>query len=159
MVECELAGEVFTMEVQRYPRAFMLTLIQGAPQPTLTDQSALPGIPDPTLRTDNRMNYEDVDPLTEVTCATHAYGVQDEDSPQMWEEIIAYLKNDTLPKRCEDVVKRKLFIQRTKGFFLHDGDRLWKIENQGKLPRLVVVDVDHRSALVAEAHNSVGHRG
>ena len=97
MVECKLAGEVFTIEVQQYPRAFMSTLKQGAPQPTLTDQSALPGIPDPTLRTDNRMNYKDMNPLIEVTCATHAYGVQDEDSPQMWEEIIAYLKNNTLP--------------------------------------------------------------
>ena len=128
----------------------MLSLKQGAPQLTLTDQSPLPGILDPLLQTNNRMNYEDVDPLTEVTCATHAYSVQDKDSPQMWGEIIVYLKNDTLLKCCEDLVKRKLFIQRTKGFFLHDGNRLWKIESQGKLPCLVVVDVEHRSALVAE---------
>ena len=97
--------------------------------------------------------------LIGVTCATHAHGIQDEDSPEMWNEIIAYLKNDTLPKRCEDPATRKSFIRRTKGFFLHDGDRIWKIEAQGKLPRLVVVDIDRRSALVAEAHNSVGHRG
>ena len=96
--------------IEQYPRAFMSSLKQGAPQLTLTDQSALPGIPDPMLQTDNRTNYEDMDPLTEVTCTTHAYGVQDKDFPQMWEEIIAYLKNDALPKCCEDIIKRKSFI-------------------------------------------------
>ena len=159
LVKCELAGEVFTLEIQRYPRAFMSSLKQGALRPTVTDQSTLPGIPDPTSRTDNRVNYEDVDPMTDVTCATHAYGVKDDDSSEMWEEIIAYLKTDVLPERCQDPVKQKSFIRKTKGFFLHDGDRLWKIEAQGKLPRLVVVDVDCRSTLVAEAHKSVGHRG
>ena len=126
---------------------------------TLTDQSALLGNPDPLLRTDNRVNYEEVDPRKDVTCATHTYGVKDQDSPDLWEEIIAYLKNGTLPDRCRDQSMRKSFIRRTKAFFLHDGDRLWKIETQGKLPRLVVLDVDRRSTLVAEAHNSVGHRG
>ena len=100
-----------------------------------------------------------MDPMTDVTCATHAYGVKDDDSSEMWEEIIAYLKTDVLPERCQDPVKRKSFIRKTKGFFLHDGDQLWKIEAQGKLPRLVVVDVDRCSTLVAEAHNSIGHRG
>ena len=158
LVTCKLADEVFTLEVQRYPRAFMSSLKQGKPRPTVTDQSALPGIPDPSLRTDNRVNYEDVDPQTDVTCATHAYGVKDEDSLEMWTEITAYLKTDALPERCRDPAKRKSFIRKTKGFFLHD-DRLWKIEAQGKLPRLVIVDVDRRSILVAEAHNNVGHRG
>jgi len=51
-----------------------------------------------------------VDPLIDITCTTHAYGIQDEDSPEMWDEIIAYLKNNTLPKHCEDPVKRKSFI-------------------------------------------------
>ena len=159
LVTCELAGEVFSMEIQRYPRAYMSTLKEGAPLPTLTDQSALLGNPDPSLRTDNRVNYEEVDPRKDITCATHTYGVKDQDSPDLWEEIIAYLKNGTLPDRCQDQSMRKSFIRRTKAFFLHDGDRLWKIETQGKLPRLVVLDVDRRSTLVAEAHNSVGHRG
>ena len=159
LVECELAGEVFTIEVQRYPRAFMSSLKQGALQPTLTDQSGLPGILDPSSQTNNRLNYEDVDPLICVTCATHAHGIQDKDSPEMWNKVIAYLKKDALPKRCEEPAIRKSFIQQTKGFFLHDGDRIWKLEAQGKLPRLVVVDIDRCSALVAEAHNSVGHQG
>ena len=156
LVICKLADEVFTLEIQRYPRAFMSALRQGAPQPTVTDQSTLPGIPDPSLRTDNRINYEDIDPQTDVTCATHAYGVKDEDSPEMWAEIIAYLQTDALPERCQDPIMRKSFIRKTKGFFLHD-DWLWKIEVQGKLPRLVVVDFDRHPILVAEAHNNVGH--
>jgi len=147
------------LEIQRYPRAFMSSLKQGAHRPTVIDQSVLPGIPEPSLRTDNRINYEDVDPLSNVTCATHAYGVKDEDSSKMWEEIIKYLKTDTLPEHCQDPIKRKSFIRKMKGFFLHNEDRLWKIEANGKLPRLVVIDIDRRLTLVAEAHNTVGHRG
>ena len=30
LVKCELAGEAFTLEIQRYPRAFMSSLKQGA---------------------------------------------------------------------------------------------------------------------------------
>jgi len=48
-VECELAGKVFTLEVQKYPQAFMSTLRQGASQPSIIDQSALPGILDDSL--------------------------------------------------------------------------------------------------------------
>ena len=90
---------------------------------------------------------------------THSYGVKDQDSPEMWSEIVVYIKTDALPAHCEDLTIRKSFIRRSKGFFLHNEDRLWKIEPQGKLPRLVVVDVDRRSSLVAEAHNNVGHQG
>ena len=159
MVECTLGGETFTIEVYRYPRAYMTSLKEGAPPPSLSDLSTLPGIPKPSLRTDNRLNYEEVPPLTDVTCATHSFGIQDKDSPEMWQEIITYLKSDTMPTRCENVMERKSFIRRTKNFFLHDGDRLWKIKPKGKIPRLVIIDVDRRSALIAEAHNDVGHRG
>jgi len=38
----------------------MSTLKSGASQPTVTDQSALPGIPNASLRMDNRINYEDI---------------------------------------------------------------------------------------------------
>ena len=105
------------------------------------------------------MNYEEVPPLTDVTCATHSFGVQDKHSPEMWQEIVTYLKTDVMPARCENAGERKSFIRKTKNFFLHDGDRLWKIEPKGKIPRLVVLDVDRRSALIAEAHNDVGHQG
>lgn len=109
----------------------MSSLKYGVSQPTIFDQSDLPDIPDPSQQTDNRVNYENVDPLMDVTCATHLFGMQDQDSPEMWKEIIAYLKTDTLPEHCQDSIKRKSFIPQTKGFFLHDGDQLWKIEPQG----------------------------
>jgi len=159
IAKCSLGNEVFSMEIYCYKCSYMTSLKQGVPQLSTTDQSALPGIPDPTLRTDNRINYEDVPSSTNVTCAVHAFGVKDKDSLEMWREIITYLKTDVMPSRCEDSMERKTFIRRTKNFFLHDGDRLWKIESKGKLPRLVVMDVDRHSALIAEAHNNVGHRG
>jgi len=137
----------------------MSSLKEGASQPSLTDLSALPGIPDPTLRMDNRNNYEEVPPFTDVTCTTHSFGVQDKDSPEMWQEIVTYLRTDVMPSRCEDAVEQKSFIWKTKNFFLHDGDCLWKIEPKGKIPHLVIIDIDHRSALIAEVHNDVGHRG
>ena len=137
----------------------MSSLKEGVSQPSLTDLSALPGIPNPTLRTDNRNNYEEVPPFTDVTCAMHSFGVQDKDSPEMWQEIVTYLRTDVMPLRCEDTVEWKSFIRKTKNFFLHDGDRLWKIEPKGKIPHLVIIDIDHRSALIAKAHNDVGHQG
>ena len=88
----------------------MSLLKQGVYQPTTIDHSALPGIPEPSLQTDNRINYKDIDPLTNVTCATHVYGVKDQDSRKTWEEIILYLKTDALPERCQDPIKRKSFI-------------------------------------------------
>ena len=156
---CSLGNEVFTMELNHYQRSYMSSLKQGASQPSITDQSALPGIPHPSLRTDNRVNYEDVPASTIVSCAVHSFGIKDKDTPGMWQEIITYLKTDVMPSRCEDSAERKSFIRRTKNFFLHDEDRLWKIESKGKLPRLVVLDADRRLALIAEAHNDVGHRG
>ena len=38
LVECELGGEFLTLEIQRYPCAFMSSLKQGACQPTTIDQ-------------------------------------------------------------------------------------------------------------------------
>jgi len=108
---------------------------------------------------DNRLNYENVPPRSDVTCATHSFGVKDRDLPEMWQEIITYLKTDTMPDRCQDQLEHKSFIRKTKNFFLHDEDRLWKIKSNGKVPRLVIINVDHCLALIAEAHNDVGHRG
>jgi len=62
LAKCSLGSKIFMMELSEYCRAYMSTLRLGAPQPTVTDQSSLPGIPDATLRTDNRLNYEDVPP-------------------------------------------------------------------------------------------------
>jgi len=137
----------------------MSSLEQGASPPSITDNSTSLDLLDAMLRTDNRINYKDVSSQIEVTCAVHAYSVKDKDTPEMWAEIVLYLKDDIMLARCEDSTKRKSFIQQTKNFFLHNYGRLWKYEHKGKLPRLVIVDVDQRSTLIAEAHNNVGHRG
>jgi len=94
-----------------------------------------------------------------VTFAVHMYGVKDKDSPDMWTEIIANLKNDTMPTHCEDPAERKAFIHQMKNFFLHNEDRLWKHSSKGKLPCLMIIDIDCCSALISEAHNNVGHQG
>jgi len=94
---CSLGEEVFTMELSHYRRSYMTSLGPGAPQPSVTDNSTLPGIPDASLRTDNRVNYENVPPLTDVMCTVHSFGVKDKDSPEMRLEIITYLKSDILP--------------------------------------------------------------
>jgi len=159
LATCSLGEETFTMEMCQYQHSYMLSLKPGVPRPTVTDESMVPGIPDPTLQTNNHINYEDVPPSTNVTCATHSYGIKDCDSPEMWSEIINYLKMDVMPDRCKDPVECKSFVRKTKNFFLHDGDCLWKIELKGRIPCLVVVDTDHHSELIAEAHNNVGHRG
>ncbi|KIJ94198.1 hypothetical protein K443DRAFT_110846, partial [Laccaria amethystina LaAM-08-1] len=75
----------------------MSSLKQGASPPLITDNPTSLDLLDATLRTDNRINYEDVPSQIEVTCAVHAYGVKDKDSPEMWAEIILYLKDDIMP--------------------------------------------------------------
>ena len=159
VVNCLWEGEERSFEVFSYKRTFMSTLKQGAFPPSVTDNFAALGPSEATSQRDNRIDYEDVSPQIEVTCAVHAYGVKDKDSLEMWSEIILYLKDDTMPARCEDAAQRKSFIRQTKNFFLHNGEKLWKFGHKGKLPRLVIVNVDRRSALIAEAHNNVGHRG
>jgi len=110
-------GETFTMEINQYSWSYMSSLKEGVLQPTLTDQSGLPGVPNPMLHTDNRLNYEEVSPLINVTCAMHSFGIQDKDSLEMWQEIITYLKTDAMPMHCENSVLWKSFIQKTKNFF------------------------------------------
>jgi len=158
LATCSLGEEVFTIELSCYRHSYMTALRPGMLRPSVTDNSTLPGIPDPVLRTDNR-DYEDVPPLTDVMCTTHSFGVKDKDLPEMWQEIITYLKSDILPTCCEDPTEHKSFIQKSKNYFLHDGDCLWKFEFKGKMPCLVIIDLDHCSTLIAEAHNDVGHQG
>jgi len=159
MAKYSLGNEDFTMELFQYHQAYVSTLKSGVFPPTVTDQSALLGIPDAALRIDNQINYENIPPCYNVTCAMHSYGVKDQDSPEMWKGIITYLKTDAMPDCCQDQTERKSFILKMKNFFLHDRDHLWKIESKGKVPQLVIIDVDCCSALIAEAHNDVGHRG
>jgi hypothetical protein len=104
LATCLLGEEVFTKELSHCQRSYMTSLKPGAPQPSITDNSTLPGIPDPSLRTDNRVNYEDVPPLSDITCTTHSFGIKDKNSPE------TYLKSDILLKRCEDPTEHKSFI-------------------------------------------------
>ena len=110
VIDCILGGEARTFEIFSYERAYMSSLKQGASPPSITNNSTFLGLLDPTLRTDNRINYEDVSLQVEVTCAVHAYGVKDKDSVEMWAEIILYLKDDIMPARCENPTERKSFI-------------------------------------------------
>ena len=77
LATCSLGEETFMMELYLYQCAYMSSLEPDVHPPTVTDQSSLPGIPNPSFRTDNRINYEDVLPLIDVTCATHSYSVKD----------------------------------------------------------------------------------
>jgi len=65
------------MELHHYQCSYMSSLKQGASQLSITDQSTLPGIPDPLLRMDNRVNYEDIPSSTIITCTMHAFGIKD----------------------------------------------------------------------------------
>jgi len=81
---CSLGSKVFNMELCHYRHSYMSSLRQGASQLSITDQSSLPGTPDPLLRTDNRVNYKDIPSSTFVSCAVHTFGIKDKDSPEMW---------------------------------------------------------------------------
>jgi len=159
VIDCILEEEARTFEIFSYECTYMSSLKQGVFLLSIIDNSTPLDLLDVELWTDNRINYENVLPQIEVTCAVHAYGVKDKDSPEMWAEIILYLKDNIMPAHCKDPTKRKSFIQQTKNFFLHDDNRLWKYEHKGKLPQPVIVDVDWCSALIAEVHNNVGHQG
>ena len=51
LVMCSLGGEAFTLELSCYQHAYMTSLEPGAPWPSVTDKSTLPGIPNASLRT------------------------------------------------------------------------------------------------------------
>ena len=79
VIDCVMEGEARTFEIFSYERAYMSSLKQGASPPSITDNPTSLDLLDATLRTDNRINYEDVPSQIEVTCAVHAYGVKDKD--------------------------------------------------------------------------------
>ncbi|GLB42560.1 putative transposition, RNA-mediated [Lyophyllum shimeji] len=159
LVECSLGGEVFSLELITYRRAYISELREGEPVPTTTFQlSANRRIGDPLTRTDNRTGYHDVPADATVTCATHTFGKKDFESPELWAEIYKYLSEDVIPESYDTAEKRRKFVGKTKQFFVHDA-RLWKHEKGGRPPRLVVTDIPRRQELIAQAHNEAGHRG
>lgn len=80
------------------------------PPLSIAEDSTSLNLLDVMLQMNNRINYKDVLSQIEVTCAVHACRVKDKDSPEMWAEIILYLKEDIMPARCEDSTEGKSFI-------------------------------------------------
>ena len=107
---------------------------------------------------ETRCEYEDVDPKGFIACISHAYGLKDYESPELWKEIATYLKDGILPKRCDNLKVRKQFLSRTRCFVVHE-DRLWKLGKDGQMPRLLIIDLEKRKEILAQVHNEVGHRG
>ncbi|KAF7371577.1 Retrovirus-related Pol polyprotein from transposon 17.6 [Mycena venus] len=95
-------------------------------------------------------------------CVSHTHAVKVEDSPALWEEIIAFLKTGRVPARVlasrSPVKAEKQFVKRAKRFFLLSG-YLWMHGTQGHPPRRVIVDLERRRDILAEGHNNVGHTG
>ncbi|RDB28645.1 hypothetical protein Hypma_014867 [Hypsizygus marmoreus] len=155
---CRLGNENVSLDFTLYRRAYLSGLKEGHPRPVQEQPEDLWGhLGDMDERLDNRKDYEHVPPDVHLTCLTHAFGLKDEDSPELWLEIYDYLSKDLLPARCTDLAERKKFIRKTTSFFVHD-QRLW-FQRKGKLPRLVVTDLKRRSELIAQAHNEAGHHG
>jgi hypothetical protein len=110
-------------------------------------------------RVDDRLNYNLVVPTqTAVMCMGHKFRKKDDESPVLWEELLLYLHDNVLPPRCANNTETKKFLKQAQQFIHHD-NRLWKLGEKGKVPRLMVTDIARRQSLIAEAHNEVGHRG
>ncbi|KAF8229214.1 hypothetical protein L208DRAFT_1105799, partial [Tricholoma matsutake] len=79
-------------------------------------------------------------------------------SPELWNEILTFLRNGTLPHHCDNPRNLKTFTKHAKQFIFHD-NWLWKMSSAGRIPCLVITDLAHQQNLIAEAHNEAGHRG
>jgi hypothetical protein len=132
---------------------------QGAPLPFSHDSlhATLKGLK-PHIRLDTRRDYEDVDPMGYVACASHTHGIKGDESPGGWKEVFQYLRDGLIPSRINSLKERKCFLSRTKSFVVHN-ERLWKLGRDGTPPRLVITDLLKRKSIIAQAHNEVGHRG
>jgi hypothetical protein len=113
-VECLLGEESVELEVVTYGYEYMSRLRKGAPPISTFDTICGAGHIDAMERTDTRQNYEDVDPNGPIACISHAYGTADYESPELWQEILAYLKDGTEPGRCNTLKERKKFLSRTR---------------------------------------------
>ena len=90
----------------------------------------------------------------------HQFGIPDQESLEMWEEIKTYLQTGKFPIRCQTDKARLGFQKRSRRFLLEHG-RLWLAPKKSadSLPRLVIMDKSRRGELMAEAHNECGHKG
>ena len=143
LVECAMGDESFSICITEYARSF----ITG---PVFDDGTGT-----------DRTGYEIPSsiPRTRIACIGHHFGQKDDESMELWGEILIFHRDGTLPLRCNDnPSSMKSFTKRTKQFILYDG-RLWKLSPAGRVPRLVITDLARRQSLIAEAHNEAGHRG
>jgi len=132
-VTVALGGEEFQIEITEYGYKYMLNLQEGAPAPTVFDSKRYSGKISPHQWTDTCHDYGDVDPNGYIACISHTAGVRDFESPELWKEIHAYLKDGILPTRYKSTTEQKHFLSQTRPFLLHD-ECLWKLGNGGKPP-------------------------
>jgi hypothetical protein len=146
MVDCDWGGELISICISEYSSCYITE--------PLYDNSS-----DGESQHDDRTGY-DLPRLerTAVTCVGHKFGKKDDESPELWSEILIFLRDGTLPPRCSHPAALKKFHSRARQFIHHD-NRLWKIGKSGLVPRLVITDLARRQKLISEAHNEAGHRG
>jgi len=89
----------------------------------------------------SRRVYEDVDKEGPIATISHSHGLQEGELEGIWDQLLCYLKDDKLPADCSDVSKCRKFLKCARGFIVHD-ERLWKVENKGQSPRLMITDQD-----------------
>jgi RNase H-like domain found in reverse transcriptase len=84
----------------------------------------------------------------------HKHKVYDHDSPEHWDEILAYLMNLKLPEDCKHHTQ---IANHARPFFLLK-NMLWQC-NGDKPPLQVVLSTDIRTRMCKEAHDDSGHQG
>ena len=82
----------------------------------------------------------------------HQHRVQDQDGEGFWDEILAYLHLEQLPK---SQFKAKKIKRRARRFFILN-DVLWR-KNGTKPPLLVILNRDIRLRIAKDAHDDIGH--
>ena len=107
VLECSLGEEIFETKLTIYKHAYISEQINNEEAST-EDQSQYPQL-------DPRQYQREF-----VACIGHKFGMKDEESDELWEEIIWYLKDGTLPGRCSSPRETKKFVRRAKQFIFHD---------------------------------------
>ena len=97
---------------------------------------------------------EEIDLDTEYEKLMHQHRVQDTDSEEYWDEILAYLHLKRLPNSQIEAERLKRCAMH---YFILNGS-LWH-RNGGKPPLLVVLNKDVRMRIARDAHDNAGHRG
>ncbi len=97
---------------------------------------------------------EEIDIDAEYEKLMHQHHVQDTDSKEYWDKILAYLHLKWLPNTQTEAEKLK---RCTMHYFILNGS-LWH-RNGGKPPLLVVLNKDIRTQIARDAHDDTGHCG